>query len=755
MIRGVGRVDLAASCGLFLASIAIRALSLPTVLLGQGGPTFFGNDAYYHARRIWYSVVHFPAVLDRDPYMNFPDGGQPIWTPTFDWLIAGGVRLLPGQPDQQTMEAWIVWIPPVLGALTVVALYFLALRYFGRNVALLSGLILALLPAHFWYSQLGFVDHHVAVALITTALLAATMSSLAHGPAPGGGRRAVYLGASLAACLWVWPGCLLQVLIVEVGLAIRFLSSDRREHTVAWGRLFALANGVAFLLVLPLGFGSDWDRWGTFSPLVASEFQPLLFGLTTLWFWIISEAWNRLSFPESAFDRALQGLFVSGILAGLSLIVFSDFLNGLEDSWNWLAKEETFQASVGESKALFQDGRTRPEEFLTRAVYLAPLLLAFFWGRVRRRQDRPAYFFLLGWTTALAVLALLQMRFANSFSVVWSLLLAWSLVEVTSGARRRFSARPRARAFALVMGSVLLIVAVWPSVTSYRSYALNIGRVMNGEPPKRNFLEHLHAVRKQMSRWIRDNTEPTQGWLDETQRPEYGILAPWSAGHVLKYESRRPVIQDNFGDDAGTRGFEAAQGYFRAESERDALAQIDGMGARYIIVRSNENRSRANRFPGEMQTRLEKYRGSEQWMVAKRGNENPMGFTALERHRLIYESLARRPTGDQRDPMYQLFEIVPGAIIEGQASPGQWVLARLEVRPQSGASFDYLHRARADASGHWQMRVPYSNEPFSSAVEVAPTYELSSGEDRVTFSVPEAAVRSGGRVAAPQLGSDS
>ncbi|SVD86227.1 uncharacterized protein METZ01_LOCUS439081, partial [marine metagenome] len=102
------------------------------MLLGRDGATFFGNDAYYHVRRIWYSVVHFPEVLQRDPYMNFPEGGQPIWTPTFDWLVAAGVRLGLGLPEQEAMEAWIIWIPPVLGALTVVALYFLALRYFSR-----------------------------------------------------------------------------------------------------------------------------------------------------------------------------------------------------------------------------------------------------------------------------------------------------------------------------------------------------------------------------------------------------------------------------------------------------------------------------------------------------------------------------------------------------------------------------------------------------------------------------------------------
>ena len=37
-------------------------------------------------------------------------------------------------------------------------------------------------------------------------------------------------------------------------------------------------------------------------------------------------------------------------------------------------------------------------------------------------------------------------------------------------------------------------------------------------------------MRERMSDWIRNNTAPTDGWLDEEAVPKYGILAPWSAG---------------------------------------------------------------------------------------------------------------------------------------------------------------------------------------------------------------------------------
>ena len=751
MTRRVGVVDLLASGGLFLLGLALRALPIPSVLMSRDGVIFFGNDAYYHARRIWYSVVHFPDVLQRDPYMNFPQGGEPIWTPTLDWLIAASVRLGLGVPEQEVMEAWIVWIPPILGALTVVVLYFLALHYFSRKVALLAGLLLALLPAHFWYSQLGFVDHHVAVALVTTGLLAAVMSVFSQSKGSGSWRRSLGLGAALAASLWIWPGCLLHVVITELGLTCCLVFSDRREKAVVWSRMFALANAVSFLLVLPMSFGSDWERWGRFSPLVMSEFQPLMFALATLGFVLVSEIWKRIVFPVSVWGRAIQVFVVFGAPLGFTLIAFPVLSEGLDSSWSWLAKGESFQASVGESKALFRNGRHRAEEFFTRAIYLAPLVLVIFWGHVRRREDRAAYFFLVGWSTALALATLMQIRFSNSFSVAWSLLLAWSLVEITSGARARFSERGRAQWIVLLTGIIVLLFVVMPSVMSYRAYALNIARALRDEPPRRNYVERLQVMRERMSDWIRNNTAPTDGWLDEGAVPEYGILAPWSAGHVLKYVSRRPVVQDNFGDDAGLQGFETAHRYFRADSEEGALAAMEGMRIRYVIVRASENQKRRDRFPRAMQTRLEKYRGSERWMVAKGTHQDPMHFSALEHHRLIFESPALWPSSGQEEPLYQIFEIVTGARVEGVANPGDTVVARLKVQTRNGNAFEYVNRARADAEGRWQMRLPYSNESFSNAVETAPLYEFASGDARAKLRVSETEVLSGRRVRAPDL----
>ena len=88
-----GALDAAFALLLAAAAFAIRALTWPAVFTSDG-VRLVGPDAHYHLRRILWSVESFPAVLTRDPYVAFPSGGELIWTPAFDWLIAGPVRFV-------------------------------------------------------------------------------------------------------------------------------------------------------------------------------------------------------------------------------------------------------------------------------------------------------------------------------------------------------------------------------------------------------------------------------------------------------------------------------------------------------------------------------------------------------------------------------------------------------------------------------------------------------------------------------------
>ena len=116
----------------------------------------------------------FPRVPVRDAWLNHPDGGVFIWPPAFDLLVGGTARLAYGADATQAEVARVLaTLPPLLGALHVVPLFFLVRRVLSRRRAVLAVAAYALLPAAAIWSQFGHGDHHVAEALLLLLLLLA------------------------------------------------------------------------------------------------------------------------------------------------------------------------------------------------------------------------------------------------------------------------------------------------------------------------------------------------------------------------------------------------------------------------------------------------------------------------------------------------------------------------------------------------------------------------------------------------------
>ena len=46
------------------------------------------TDCYYHLRRALRTLEHFPVVPVRDPWLAWPLGALPTWSPGFDQLLS-------------------------------------------------------------------------------------------------------------------------------------------------------------------------------------------------------------------------------------------------------------------------------------------------------------------------------------------------------------------------------------------------------------------------------------------------------------------------------------------------------------------------------------------------------------------------------------------------------------------------------------------------------------------------------------------
>jgi len=723
--------------GLFLLAFAVRAMSWATVL-GPHRVHFRGADAYYHMRRILYLLANFPSGFEFDRYINFPHGAKPIWPIFFDAIIALLVRPFYRADDSLAVERVVVWVPVLLGAGTVLALYFLARRYFGFHVAWIAGLFLCILPGHFWYSQIGFLDHHAAVSLVSTLLLAAAMGFLARfttSPSGGGAvlLAAIVTGVMLACSLLLWPGSLLHVGLVELGLVVFLLSRPTRDDAARFAGLLALAHVIAFLLVLPSGATSSWPQWSDFSPVVLSRFQPWLFGALAAYAGTCAALWKWTAVGRTFRARLVQAVAVGVLLLTASGIVFPDLRHAAADPWEWFAKRETFQAMVAESRALFstrQGWTTRFAELrLSRFLYLFPICAVAFGFWIRGQRDRPALSLLLGWSLALAVATVVQKRFSNSFSVVLVLLTAWCCVRAYAllpGLLRASRIRRLAGRAVLL---ALIVLLLWPTFGTHYLPIQNQIEALRGQT-----LTIMEPATVQMrmlvlaAEWLRRNTPHTSGFLNAAERPEYGVLARCSNGHVLEYVGRRPAVTDNFGDDIGEENFRLSFAYFEA-GEQEAVGILERLKVRYVLAEHRPAQDPAGR--PSMSHRL---------------SENGLG---LRQHRLIFETPGLQPGGP---PVYRVYEYVKGARVVGRAAPGTEVSASLRYRTSLQRPGVFQTAARADRGGTYTLWLPYSTRGTPPALRTQAFYVLQAAGQTAPLFVDEWAVQRGARITGPDFG---
>jgi asparagine N-glycosylation enzyme membrane subunit Stt3 len=743
--RGWPTSGLLLALALFVRLLPARYVWLPDRVL------FFDADSFYHMRRIFYTLAHFPASLEFDLYINHPEGARPIWSPLFDWLIAASIWPFRDHLDERGVEVWATWVPPLVGALAVVALHRVTRPRFGEGVAALAAGVLALLPAHAWYSQVGYVDHHSAVALMAIGLLAAGFRFIESQrfAVPG-------FGCALGLSLLLWPGLLLEVAVVELAVVGAIGASGGRAQAIAGARRFALAQFIALALVAPSGLTSQWPQWSDASPVVLSHFQPWLFATAGGAALAASGLWTkRPRTGERPAARIASALALGLAMAAISTALWPGLFAGFVESWQWIARTDSFQHLVGESRPLLVDGDGRfnllpGTNNLSAFLLVAPIALGF-GVHAAFRSPRPA---VLGLVLAFAVVsiaaALIQRRFANTASIGVALLFALSVRALYDVVRRR-TTRRSIRAIAALALAGATAGALAPGLLGFRPEIEALFDRRGGVS--------LHGQRYEWyalydtALWLRENTPPTAGWLDTDGSPAYGIVGAWDVGHMIQYVGRRPTSTNNFGDDIGERNFLLVQDYFGGD-ESAGVAILDRLGARYVVVPHYAEFLATPPGPRSMYRSLYERDGRDSIDPGEAlagevlAAEEPKHVGPLAHHRLVYQHV-RTARGAAERPPYKVFEYVAGARVAGRASPGATIRAEIEVQPLGGREFEYVATAVADSAGRYELVLPYATGDRQSAVRTGETYQFGCGDGSAPLRVGEAAVRQGRTLRGP------
>ena len=258
---------------------------------------FTGADAYYHARLVDNLVHNFPHLTAFDPYLIFPGGGGVGSIRFFDWLLASVIWIIGlGSPTQHTIDVVSVCFPAVLGALTVIPVYFIGRELFGRWAGVLSAGLIALLPGEFLgRSILGFTDHHVAETLLTAvtimflimAIKAASQrqlnfSRLKRGDWSGSVKPIVYsllAGLFLGIYIFTFLGALLFVFIIAVYLIIQFIIDHLKHKSTDY---LCFTGVIVFFVALIMSLLISPGTLYLVSLVIAILSLPVLSGISWL-----------------------------------------------------------------------------------------------------------------------------------------------------------------------------------------------------------------------------------------------------------------------------------------------------------------------------------------------------------------------------------------------------------------------------------------------------------------------------------------
>ena len=576
-----------------LALIVLTAFLARTVFLWRAvftgeGVNYQDSDAWYHMRLIENLTHNFPHRANVDPYLGAP--APTVAVPLLFDLFVGAVVLVLGlgAPSPRTIEVVGALTPPILGALTVLPVYFIGQRLFGRRAGLLAGALLAIAPGQLLArSVLGFTDHHVAEALLTSLTILAAVTALQAETLRTRVLRGGLTGVMLSAYLMAWSGGALLVFVLCAWGVVQYVLDDvRREVPDRVAPVLLPALGVALLTLVSLQDRTLWRFAVQMTSVIAALglIAALAAGKRLL---------RTLGAPRGALAAALVVLSVGGVLAfrlaapGLTAQILTDL--------------QRFRPS----STAFTVSEIRPLLFMTGtasvwvpfAVFGPPFFIALgalgWLGGRAARTAKPPLVLLVVWSALMYAATLGQNRFGYYLNLNLALLTGWACSAMLAWAwsapvpraprsradarraRPRITGDPAApRLWLQIMAVVVLIAIVLVSSALARPMAANNLGLSEGY---RVSLE-----------WLRHNTPEPFAADDyyfaryrpgETLGASYTVMAWWDYGYeIIRLARRVPVANPT------QAGAETAGRFFTATDEGEAVKILDEMHTRYVVA---------------------------------------------------------------------------------------------------------------------------------------------------------------------------
>jgi dolichyl-diphosphooligosaccharide--protein glycosyltransferase len=529
--------------------------------------------------------------------------------PFFHYFLAGIIWLIGlGSPTQHTIDVVGVYFPAILGALTVIPVYFIGKELFNRWAGVISAGLIALLPGEFLgRSILGFTDYHVAEILFTAvamlflilAVKAARQRQLSfnhikHGNWAIIAKPLVYsllAGLFLGIYLLTWMGALLFAFIISVYFVVQFIIDHLRGRSTDY---LCFIGAITFAIALLMFLPASPDKLSLASLIIAILLPIALGGVSHL---LASRSVKPIFYPVTLLGLGLAGLAIFYIIA-------PDLLKTMVGSlgiFTWPIKTTVLEMQPillpgGNFTLLLAWGN------FTTGLFLSLISLGILIYFIVKRGEADKTLFVV-WSLVILAATLAMRRFAYYFVVNVALLtayLSWLILEFTGFKRLAAESVETSRIVKLERAKVKkrgttarhIYMAGGVIVIFFLSFFPNIGPAVataSQTPfaPSDAWCESLS--------WLKDNTPepfgdpdfyyqlykpPPPGEAYSSPETAYGVIAWWDCGYwITRIGHRIPTANPGSGhrDEAYL---------FTAQDEASAIELMDKYwaGSRYVIV---------------------------------------------------------------------------------------------------------------------------------------------------------------------------
>ncbi len=594
---------------LFGAALYLR-IALPYDQVFSGDWIKFTSvDAYHYMRQVDNLVHNFPHLISFDPYMRYPHGLQLGSLNLFVYLLSGIIWLVGlGSPTQHTVDIVGVYFPAIVGALTVIPVYFVGKTLFNRWAGVIAAGLIAIYPGEFiGRSILGFADRDAVEALFTTV----TMLFLILAVKTGRQRQLTFnhlkrrdwavivkpliysllAGIFVGLSLLTWRGVLMFVFIIFVYFIIQYII-DHLGHKSTDYLCFVgtITFFVALIMFLPASPSQLY-----LAALVIDLLTPLVLAGVS---WLTV----RKGIKPAYYPLTLIGLGMVGLV--ILHVINPSLLSATLGSLGRIFAQPATKFTILESQPiLFPLGNFSLSTVwgnFTTGFFLSFISLGILIYLTIKRGEADKALFIV-WSLVILVFTLAMRRFALLFAVNVALLtgyLSWLILEFTgfkeTAAKplemqkkvKKKAKRKKSREGSLRLTTSHIYMAFGVVVVFFLAFFPNIGpaAVTASQArfaPSDGWVESLS--------WLKDNTPDPFGdpdfYYDLYETPfhypetAYGVAAWWDYGYwIIRIGHRLP----NCDPGGGPRG--RVGRLFTDQDEASANERINKLDSKYVII---------------------------------------------------------------------------------------------------------------------------------------------------------------------------